>query len=511
LLAKVLSSAIIGIDACMVEVEVDIAHGLPSFTTVGLPETAVKESKERVKSAVKNSGYAFPDDRITVNLAPAHIKKTGTGLDLPIAIGILGAMGIIPKRALCDWLFLGELSLDGRIKPVFGSLSMAITARNSGYQHIMVPYANRREASVMQEVSVYGAENLCQAVGFLCGDRAIEPEETIGDDVLTDTRPPLGDFSEIRGQEHVKRALEIAAAGGHNVMMVGPPGAGKTMLAKSMSGILPPMDFGEAIETTKIHSVAGLLPTNQAMVWHRPFRAPHHTISEAGLIGGGTIPRPGEVSLAHNGMLFLDELPEYRRSVLEVLRQPIEDRRVTISRAAFSVTFPASFILVAAMNPCPCGYATHSAHPCCCSETQVHRYRSKISGPLTDRIDIHVDVPSVSYADLTNPIPSDSSRAISERVAAARKRQIARLKKSGAYSNSQMNGRAIRAYCRLSSSCARLMENAAKKFGLSARAYYRILKIARTIADLDGEADLGTDHIAEAVQYRSHEHLQPVH
>ena len=509
LLAKVLSSAVIGIEACLVEVEVDIAPGLPSFTTVGLPEIAVRESKERVKSAVKNSGYAFPDDRITVNLAPAHIRKAGTGLDLPIAMGILGATGTILQAPLSEYLFLGELSLDGRIKPVFGSLSMAIAARNAGYKGIVVPYANRREAAVVRDIVVYGAKNLCQAASFISGETTIAAEETNPADMLNNTCFHREDFSEVRGQEHVKRAMEIAAAGGHNLLMVGPPGSGKTMLARRMSGILPPMRFEEAVETTKIHSVAGILSPDQSLVSHRPFRAPHHTVSEAGLIGGGSIPRPGEVSLAHHGVLFLDELPEYRRNVLEVLRQPLEDRQVTISRAAFSVTFPASFMLVAAMNPCPCGYAADPTHDCHCSERQIRRYRSRISGPLMDRIDMHVAVPAVSYRDLSIPAASESSRSICKRVVAARERQSRRLASSGIYCNAWMNSRHIGSYCTLNARGTNLLENAADRFGMSARAYFRILKIARTIADLVQETDIRTDHIAEAIQYRSQERLQP--
>ncbi len=503
MLAKVLSSAVIGIDAFLVEVEVDITSGLPTFTTVGLPEASVKESKERVKSAISNSGYTFPDDRITVNLAPAHIKKEGTGFDLPIALGILTATQIISQNIISKYLVLGELSLDGRIKPVKGSLPMALAAKNAGYDGIIVPYDNGREASVVAGITVLPVKTLPQLVGFFRGFTKIEPEKTDISKIFDYGNTFEVDFSEVKGQEHVKRSLEVAAAGGHNLIMIGPPGSGKTMLAKRVPTILPPITFEEAIETTKIFSVIGMLPKDEALITKRPFRSPHHTISDAGLIGGGHIPRPGEVSLAHHGVLFLDELSEFKKHVLEVLRQPLEDLQVTISRAAMTLTYPSSFMLIAAMNPCPCGYFSDPKHECRCTYPQIHRYRSKISGPLMDRIDIHVEVPAVPYKDLVGESDSESSEVIGARVTAARAHQFERFKRTKIYCNAQMINRHIKKHCRIDEASCDLLENAIDKLGLSARAYNRILKIARTIADLDDASDISVDHIAEAVQYRS--------
>jgi magnesium chelatase family protein len=502
-LAKVFSGSVIGVDAYMIDVEVDIMHGLPSFTTVGLPETAVKESRERVKSAIINSGYRFPDDRITVNLAPAHLKKEGTGFDLPIALGILTATKIIPNNVVSRFLFQGELSLDGRVKPVKGSLSMALAAKKAKYAGIVVSYENRLEASVVDEISVFAVKTLGQAVDFLNGIATIMPEKTNIQSLFNQANDSDLNFSEVIGQEHAKRAIEVASAGGHNLLMVGPPGSGKTMLARRISSVLPPLTFEEAIETTKIHSVAGLLPPDQAIITRRPFRAPHHTTSDAGLIGGGHIPRPGDVSLAHNGILFLDELPEFKKNVLEALRQPLEDLRVTISRANLRITFPSAFMLITAMNPCPCGYYSDSKHPCICTPRQIQRYRSKISGPLMDRIDIHVDVPALAYKDLQQDLQAESSQSIRTRVVKARLIQLRRFKHAKIFCNAQMQSRLIKKYCRLDLSCEKLLETAVEKLGLSARAYHRILKCARTIADLDQQEHIKTDHIGEAIQYRT--------
>lgn len=503
MLARVLSTAVIGIDAYLVEVEVDIAQGLPTFTTVGLPEAAVKESRERVKSAISNSGYTFPADRITVNLAPANIKKEGTGFDLPMALGILVATGIIPEKAIEGYLFLGELSLDGRIKPVNGSLPMALAAQKAGSRGIVVPADNGKEASVVSDLCVYPVRTLGQVVDFLRGFCSVLPQRTDMQRLFREHDQGETDFAEVRGQEDAKRALEIAAAGGHNVIMVGPPGSGKTMLARRISSILPPLSFDEAIETTKIYSVVGMLNRNQPLVTQRPFRSPHHTVSDAGLIGGGHIPRPGEVSLAHNGVLFLDELPEYKKNVLEVLRQPLEDLQVTISRAASTLTYPASFMLIAAMNPCPCGYLADPRHACRCSGQQIHRYRSKISGPLLDRIDLHVEVPAVPHKDLMQNSPGEASATIRRRVMAARHIQIQRFKRTKIFNNAQMASRHIRAHCRIDTDAGHVLEAAIDRLGLSARAYNRILKISRTIADLESMAKIQVHHVTEAIQYRS--------
>jgi magnesium chelatase family protein len=503
MLAKALSGAILGIDAYKVEVEVDIALGLPSFSTVGLPEGAVRESKERVKSAAKNSGYEFPSKKITVNLAPADIKKEGAAFDLPIAIGILAASGVVETSKLADFLILGELSLDGRIKPVKGALPIAVATRENGLKGLIIPKANAREGAVVKGIDVLAVEALADVVDFLNNSLSINPTTVNLEDIFKNNLTYSVDFTEVKGQEHGKRALEIAAAGGHNVIMIGPPGSGKTMLARRIPTILPDMSFEEAIETTKIHSVMGLLDNNSALIVTRPFRSPHHTISDAGLIGGGQIPKPGEVSLSHNGVLFLDELPEFKKNVLEVMRQPIEDGKVTISRAVTSLTYPAQFMLVAAMNPCPCGFYTDPHHECSCTIPQIQKYKARVSGPLLDRIDIHIEVPSVRYKDLSDERSGDSSENIKKRVNSAHDIQMKRFQGKKIHCNAQMTSRYTKGYCQIGEESKRLLETAIDKLGLSARAYTRILKVARTIADLEGRDEITSYHISEAIQYRS--------